>query len=229
MTIHVKLEEVLKETPLVENPNYFGFTRDEIENLKGKSHLNFNTKFQVAVIRKLDTLPSSELEEFIEFNLNLVHNKLDWLRDLNTMINVNRTDPERDLKGNALILDKLIPKIIAKYKSPKQSKSDEKLGLVSFVDIEENLILKTQFTIAELLLLFDVLNMANLIDTDPWTKEKLASFISMHFTTLNKDTLNKPGSVRQIMKSSKDSAYFTLGDKLFKVNKYLKILSESEN
>lgn len=105
-----------KEMPIDTTGNYFGITKTMLNDFKEINEENKNFRYSSCLKIKLFQLAPSELKPFISFNLESVDNKLDWLRNLNGLINnINQFDQELFNHQNRLPLLNLISELISSF------------------------------------------------------------------------------------------------------------------
>ena len=210
------------EMPLDTTGNFFGISKVEFDNqrLENGEQLEPDHRYRYLLTNKLTVHSISDLEDFIEFQLDKIQDKLTWLRNLDIMVNKNIVPffGESQCKTK---LETLIPEIIQKYKTPfKETPSTQ--GNTTFLALDNSMVIKTKFTIDELILLFEILNFSDLIETEGITKVKMSEFIATHFTSINKTDGFKPSSVVEMMKRKNDKAFRDLDDKLSALIKRLR-------
>ncbi|WP_422356746.1 hypothetical protein [Roseivirga pacifica] len=183
--------------------------------------------FQELENRLLTGLSSTEIEPFLKHQLRYIDDKINWLRYVDRLVNKSNRQRNDHQRSNDSVLMELIPRLIYKLNRQTNQYASVEYDKISFIGIESSTVLKTQFTIPELVLLFDILNTSGYLDTDSITKNKLADFISDHFTTPKSPKGIKAGSVLTAMKKTNHEAYYTLDEKLDRLRQLLKSESES--
>ncbi|NVJ64634.1 MAG: hypothetical protein HWD84_10465 [Flavobacteriaceae bacterium] len=213
---------------LDETGNFYGLSKQQFDEYKDSDGNRPNDSFiyETLLSNKLKEHSISDLEDFIEHQVNSVNDKIDWLRNLDRMVNKNDF-PFFEETQNKRELSVLVPRLIKKYKNGDKSINSIDHKSVVLVDIDQSVVINTKFTINELVLLFDLLNLEDLIHTDSLTKDQLSNFLSSHFSSLMRKDSIKPGSIRQALKKVNDSAFQTLDDKLINLRKRLRQKSES--
>jgi hypothetical protein len=183
--------------------------------------------FQELENKLLTGLSSTEIEPFLKHQLRYIDDKINWLRYVDLLVNKSNRQRNDHPKSNDSVLMELIPRLIYKLNRQTNHYASVEYDKVSFIGIESSTVLKTQFTIPELVLLFHILNISGYLDTDSITKNKLADFISDHFTTPKSSKGIKAGSVLTAMKKTNHEAYNSLDEKLDRLRQLLKSESES--
>lgn len=206
MTINVSRNYAcLFETSIDSYDPYYCITHEDCikQSFNYKVGLKDSTRiileYQACLINKLDQLPSSELHSFITYHMNLVVNKLEWLRGLDRLINHKRIEPEAELFGNAKILDTLIPDMIMETKNKEQIKGEpfEKV--------------KTSLNIKEMGIFCNLLCETGIISEEK-VKRKLSRIIATHFDS--KEGSNSPDSLLNHFYSKHNNSYNSLRERL---------------
>jgi hypothetical protein len=210
------------ERPLDTTGNFYGISKSEFDNhrLENGEQLDLEYRYSHLLVEKLRNHTEPELEDFIEFQLKDIKDKLSWLRNLDILVIKNEITFFDDTP-NRTELRKLIPRLIKKYKNnPTETVSAQ--SNTNLIVLNDSLIIKTKFTISELILLFNLLDLGGLIDLEGITQKKFSEFLSTHFTSLNKPDGFKASSVLQIMKNENHEALKALDDKLISIRTLLK-------
>lgn len=202
MTINVSRNYAcLRETSIDYSDPYYCITFEDCikQSFDYKIGSSESTKiileYQACLINKLDQLPSSELQSFISYHMNLVADKLEWLRGLDKLINHKRLEPESELFGNAKILNTLIPDMIMEIKNMENIKSEpfEKI--------------KTSLNIKEMGIFCNLLCETGIISEEK-VKRKLSRIITANFDS--KDGGNSADSLLNHFYSKHNNSYNSL-------------------
>jgi hypothetical protein len=108
-----------KETPLGPEDEYYSIKPSELNSLKIYQPENNNKqiRYQIALQNKLMELPSSDLEDFLKYQIKMVQDRLSWLRTLDTMMNKNLQQRTLEKSKHQLILEELIGQLVKRVKS----------------------------------------------------------------------------------------------------------------
>lgn len=124
MTPHIPF--VFKETPTGPEDEYYALKQSDLDSITIYQPEN-NTReirYKIALENILLKLPSSDLEDFLKYQLGMIEDRLDWLRKIDAMINKNRRSWTLEPSENELVLKDLIGQLISQIKKEENSRKD---------------------------------------------------------------------------------------------------------